>query len=103
MTAVGEAWLDSFCSWPGGHKSSKPEEYFLLHLEVGSAYWWTLDLVVTHGNIVVLFFLLPEVTERGMFHVLVKIRDASSQVFRVKVDFRKIGGKEGFEKSILIS
>ena len=23
--------------------------------------------------------------------------------FRVKVDFRKIGGKEGFEKSILIS
>ena len=38
-----------------------------------------------------------------MFHVLVKIRDASSQVFRVKVDFRKIGGKEGFEKSILIS
>ena len=55
MTAVGEAWLDSFCSWPGGHKSSKPEEYFLLHLEVGSAYWWTLDLVVTHGNIVVLF------------------------------------------------
>ena len=55
MTAVGEAWLDYFCSWPGGHKSSKPEEYFLLHLEVGSAYWWTLDLVVTHGNIVVLF------------------------------------------------
>ena len=55
MTAVREAWLDSFCSWPGGHKSSKPEEYFLLHLEVGSAYWWTLDLVVTHGNIVVLF------------------------------------------------
>ena len=38
-----------------------------------------------------------------MFHVLVKIRDASSQVFRVKVDFRKIGGKEGFGKSILIS
>ena len=36
-----------------------------------------------------------------MFHVLVKRRDASSQVFGS--DFRKIGGKEGFEKSILIS
>lgn len=53
MIAVGEAWLDPFCSWPGGYKSSKPEEYFTSL--GGSADWWSLDLMITHGNIVVLF------------------------------------------------